>query len=152
MSNYTCKIYCIHDAITLSTPIFMTQRPTHLFLQRLKSLRKKAGLTQQDMADRIGLNQATYSAMERGRQSVLSDYLFQIAEILNIPVWQIFASPQEAGVLDNNEDQTFFEMWLRLTPVEREVLKAMTDQIMQKKALEEIRDTAFLSETISQVS
>ena len=129
----------------------MTQRSINLFLLRLKNLRKKAGLTQQDIADRLGLNQATYSAMERGSQSILSDYLFKIAEILKIPVWQIFANPNEAGVLDK-EDKTFFEMWIKFTPTEREVFKAMAGQIMQKKALEEIRDSAFLSENISQVS
>lgn len=129
----------------------MTQRSINLFLQRLKNLRKKAGLTQQDVADRLGLNQATYSAMERGSQSILSDYLFKIAEILHLPIWQIFATPHEAGLLDK-EDKAFFEMWIKFAPTEREVLKAMADQIMQKKALEEIREASFLPESISQVS
>lgn len=129
----------------------MTQRPIKLFLKRLKSLRKKAGLTQQDVANKLGLNQATYSAMERGSQKILSSYLFQIAEILQIPIWQIFANPHEAGVLDK-EDQTFFKMWMQFTSIEQEILKTVADQIMQKKALEEIRESSFHSETISQVS
>ena len=129
----------------------MTQRPIKLFLKRLKILRKKAKLTQHDIASKLRLNQATYSAMEKGRQTILSNYLFQIAEILRIPVWQIFADAETVGTFDE-KDEGFFEMWKRFDSAEREILKAMADQIMQKKALEENQDASFLSEKISKVS
>lgn len=129
----------------------MTQRSINLFLQRLKELRKEAGLTQQDIAAKLGLNQATYSAMERGSQSILLDYLFQIAEALQIPIWQMLADPNEAGAIKKN-DKNFFDMWIKFSPTEREVLKLMADQIMQKKVLEELRASFFVPENVSQVS
>ncbi len=113
----------------------MTQRSIKFFLQRLKSHRKKVGLTQQNIADRLGLNQATYSAMERGSQSILSDYLFQIAKILNIPVWQLFAEPETVGTFDG-KDKDFFEMWKQFDSIEQGLLKEMAKQIMRKKELE----------------
>ncbi len=125
----------------------MTQRSINLFLQRLKELRKKAGLTQQDIADRLGLNQATYSAMERGSQSILSDYLFKIAEILRIPIWQMFVDQQ--GVEFFKEDQNFFDMWKQFTSVERNILKSMAEQIMQKKLLERHESPLVMTEILS---
>ncbi|GEM_PF-6908923 len=129
----------------------MTQRSINLFLQRLRELRKEAGLTQQDIAEKLGLNQATYSAMERGSQSILSDYLFKIAEVLRIPIWQMFVEPDEAGAVKKT-DKKFFDMWIKFSPTEREVLKVMADQIMQKKALEEIQQSSFFSEAAPQLS
>lgn len=129
----------------------MTQRSINLFLKRLKELRKEAGLTQQDVADKLKLNQATYSAMERGSQSILLDYLFQIADLLKIPVWQLFADPLEVGTL-RKDDQNFFEMWTKFNPQEREILGAMAEQILRKKILEDVHQNSFLPEALTQVS
>lgn len=129
----------------------MTQRSINLFLKRLKELRKEAGLTQQDVADKLKLNQATYSAMERGSQSILLDYLFQIADLLKIPVWQLFADPLEVGTL-RKDDQNFFEMWTKFNPQEREILGAMAEQILRKKILEDVHQSSFLPEALTQVS
>lgn len=125
----------------------MTQRPINLFLQRLKELRKEAGLTQHDIAAKLGLNQATYSAMERGSQSILSDYLFQIAEILNIPLWQMFVDYQEARTF--KEDQVFFDMLKQFNSKERNILKSMAEQIMQKKLLERHESSLVMPDILS---
>ena len=105
------------------------------FLERIRMLRKKAGRTQQEMAEPLGLNQATYSAMERGSQKIYSDYLPKIAKTIGIPAWQLFAEPEEGGILDE-ETTAFLEMWKKFNPTERDLLKAMAEQIFRKKELE----------------
>ena len=113
----------------------MFQRRMTAFLRRLKGLRKKAGLTQQDVAGRLKLNQATYSAMEGGRQSIILDYLFEVAETFGLQVWQLFVDSNEVNIFEK-EDQHFFEMWQQFNTEEREIIKGVATQIAKRKELE----------------
>ena len=53
---------------------------------RLKIARKKAGLTQAEVAARVGITQPTYSELERG-ESLGSKHLPSIAKVLNVSVY-----------------------------------------------------------------
>lgn len=54
---------------------------------RLKSARKSAGLTQSQIAQKVGIKQATYSGLETGKQ-ISSTLLPQIAFVLGVrPYW-----------------------------------------------------------------
>lgn len=47
----------------------MTNFNSHfIFLERLKNLRKEQGLTQQGIADKIGINRGSYSNWENGKR------------------------------------------------------------------------------------
>jgi len=52
--------------------------------ERIKELRTKRGLTQQHMADSLGMNRANFSNYERGIAVPPSDTLTRIAELLNV--------------------------------------------------------------------
>ena len=64
----------------------MAKVPLHIMLRRA---RKQRGLTQGQVADLIGVAQATLSAHERGRELVPKGRLLRLAEILTL-------DPQEA--------------------------------------------------------
>lgn len=54
---------------------------------RLKQARKKAGLSQSDLAERVGIKQASISEIERGLVRT-SGYLIQMAKALDVdPLW-----------------------------------------------------------------
>ncbi|WP_054064762.1 XRE family transcriptional regulator [Pseudomonas asplenii] len=54
---------------------------------RLKKARKDAGLTQAELADRVGIKQASVSEIERGLTRT-SGYLVQLAQVCGVdPVW-----------------------------------------------------------------
>ena len=46
--------------------------------------RKAAGMTQQGMADRLGVNRATYVNMEMGRRRVPLDIVWRMASVLGV--------------------------------------------------------------------
>lgn len=48
----------------------------------LANLRKQQGVDQKDMADRMGLSQASYSRLEGGKSSFSVDQMFQAANAL----------------------------------------------------------------------
>ena len=102
------------------------------FLKRLRMLRRKAGVSQQEVSKHLGLNQATYSAMERGRQKIFTEYLPKIAEAIDIEVWELFIEPGAIGKFDE-QTKKFLEMWKYFDASEKQVLMAMAEQICQKK-------------------
>lgn len=72
------------------TPAMQPGRPAKKertpFGQRLHALREQAGLSQQQLADRIGLTQRAYAYWERHPVALRPDQLLKVAEALNVSV------------------------------------------------------------------
>lgn len=66
---------------------------------RILEICKQAGITQKELAERIGLSAVGLSKAINGNPT--KDTLEKIATALNVPMWQLFASPQE--VTGDNE-------------------------------------------------
>ncbi|ABD27450.1 putative prophage repressor [Novosphingobium aromaticivorans DSM 12444] len=54
------------------------------YLERLAALRKRKGLTQVDLAERMGVEQPTIQRWERGQREPKFEQLFRLAEILGV--------------------------------------------------------------------
>lgn len=52
--------------------------------RRVRLLRENAGLTQSDVADRLGISQAAYSRMESGASDLSLTRLLRIADMFNV--------------------------------------------------------------------
>jgi transcriptional regulator with XRE-family HTH domain len=66
------------------------QRP--VFGQRLHVAREAAGLSQQQLADKLGMSQRAYSHWERRPVALRPDQLQSLAAALNIPVETLLAN------------------------------------------------------------
>lgn len=55
-----------------------------VFGANLQYFREKAGLSQAALADRMGVDRAHISAMERGQQNVTIITLWHVAEVLDV--------------------------------------------------------------------
>lgn len=71
-------------------------------IDRIKSLLKGLGLTQQDLADKMGLQLQSIKQM-LNKSSLRTDTLKRIADALGVPMWQLFASREE--VMGENAGQ-----------------------------------------------
>ncbi|WP_247930729.1 helix-turn-helix domain-containing protein [Streptococcus mitis] len=56
------------------------------FHEKLKMLRKKEGLTQQEVADKIGINRPSYSNWEKGRREPSFENLSMLACIFDVSI------------------------------------------------------------------
>jgi transcriptional regulator with XRE-family HTH domain len=54
--------------------------------QRIRGARKTAGLSQEDVALRLGMTDAGYGHYERGRQPFTLELVFKLADILGQPI------------------------------------------------------------------
>jgi transcriptional regulator with XRE-family HTH domain len=62
------------------------------FGQRLNGLREVAGLTQAQVADKLGMSQRAYSHWERRPVALRPEQLQSLAVVLNIPVGTLLAN------------------------------------------------------------
>lgn len=55
-----------------------------------ESARKKAGLTQKELAEKLGVDQSAVSFWETGRSAPRGAKLFRLADILNCTIDELF--------------------------------------------------------------
>lgn len=63
---------------------------------RIKEICKEKGITLEDLAKRLGILRTSLS-QALSRNSFSTDKLSDIANALNVPMWQLFASPEEVA-------------------------------------------------------
>lgn len=111
------------------------------FSERLKKLRKDTGLTQVDVASKLGISQQAYASWERGVKKPTQDNLVKIAQVLNVSVdYLVGNSEEKTDELDNIE--LLFRMNSKgLTEKEKEIFKRELIEFMEerKKAFEKKR-------------
>ena len=65
------------------------------FSERLKDLRKQVGLTQVDVAEKLGISQPAYASWERGAKKPTQDNLVKIAQILDVSIDYLVGNSEE---------------------------------------------------------
>lgn len=103
------------------------------FSERLKKLRKDTGLTQVDVASKLGISQQAYASWERGVKKPTQDNLVKIAQILDVSIDYLVGNSQETlGELDNIE--LLFRMNSKgLTEEEKETFKKELIEFMEER-------------------
>ena len=103
------------------------------FSERLKNLRKEVGLTQVDVAGKLGISQQAYASWERGVKKPTQENLVKIAQIMNVSVdYLVGNSEKRTDELDNIE--LLFRMNSRgLTEEEKKVFRKELIEFMEKR-------------------
>lgn len=103
------------------------------FSERLKYLRKQAGLTQVGVAEKLGISQPAYASWERGVKKPTQDNLVKIAQTLNVSVdYLVGNSEEKADELDNIE--LLFRMNSKgLSDEEKKVFKKELIEFMEER-------------------
>lgn len=69
----------------------MSATPTRVkFGKRLRELRKKVGLSQEELGFRAGIHRTYVGSIERGEQNVSIDNVHKLAKALRIPANNLF--------------------------------------------------------------
>lgn len=67
---------------------------------RIKELLKEKHYTQQELADKMNVSLSAVRQMVAA-ESLTTATLEKIATVLNVPMWQLFASPEEVQLTSN---------------------------------------------------
>lgn len=66
-------------------------------MNRIRTLRLRAGVTQVELARRVGCGQSTLSDIESGKTDPSQKRLEAIARALNVPIASLFEEPSQSG-------------------------------------------------------
>lgn len=64
---------------------------------RIKSLRQGKGLTQEALAEKVGISSKYLSSIERGKENPTLDTLIKLAKALKVELFEIFLYAHEAS-------------------------------------------------------
>jgi putative transcriptional regulator len=73
----------------------MTSPSTARISNCIRALRTDASLTQQDLADRIGVTRQTVNAIEGDKYSPSLEVAFRIARVFDVPLEKVFQYVQQ---------------------------------------------------------
>ena len=68
---------------------------------RIAEARERSGVSQVEVADRLGLPRSAISKMENGEQRIESLALAAMARLYGVPVASLLADEEEVGAADN---------------------------------------------------
>lgn len=86
------------------------------FEHNLKKLRKAKGLTQSELAEKLGINRATLASYEEGRAEPKFENLILIATYLNCGLDEMLRAPLKSNE-QRNEHQGFESKSLQILPI-----------------------------------
>lgn len=105
------------------------------FSERLKKLRKDAGLTQVDVAEKLGISQPAYASWERGIKKPTQENLVKLSKILYVSVDYLLGNTENQQTSDALDDiELLFRMNSKgLTDEEKTIFKKELIEFMKKR-------------------
>lgn len=105
------------------------------FSERLKKLRKDAGLTQVDVANKLGISQPAYASWERGIKKPTQENLVKLSKILYVSVDYLLGNTENKQTNDVLEDiELLFRLNSKdLTDEEKAVFKKELIEFMEER-------------------
>ena len=102
------------------------------FPKRLAAIRKQKGLTQQQMADTIGIHVSQYKRYEAGNSQPTLEVFRKITLALNASADSLLFEDDERGPSKNDSLRLQFEAVSKLEPEERAVVMELIDGMLLK--------------------
>lgn len=100
-------------------------------MNRLKELRKEEGLTQKELADKIGVHYRTLQNMENGESQIKPDKAQQLADYFGVRVAYLLGYSDYKNKEDFIEQQTREE--LKLSPSEKKLRNQIKQEIKAER-------------------
>jgi transcriptional regulator with XRE-family HTH domain len=82
--------------------------------QRIKEIREEIGISQQDLAERLGVLRPTISQMENGERKITTDELIKLSEILNKSVPYLIGLEYEPEIVLEERRKSMIKPQIRI--------------------------------------
>jgi transcriptional regulator with XRE-family HTH domain len=134
------QAFPLTDETAVYTPAMQTGRPAKTertsFGQRLHTLREQAGLSQQQLADRIGLSQRAYAYWERHPVALRPEQLLSLAQALNVSVDDLVGTngTKKRGTGPTGKMKQLFEAASRLPRSQQQKITALLEPFIAHHA------------------
>lgn len=97
-------------------------------------MRQNKGLSQETMADLIGITQSNYSRRENGKKKITENEWKKIAKALNVELEEIYQPStidtiQYKASLNNNQDSSTLSRYIKSLEIENANLKQKIEKL-----------------------
>lgn len=97
-------------------------------LANMRQARKKRGIRQYEMAEKLGYQPGLYNKIELGHKRLHLSTLFEFAKVLDIPLSDLFLHPD----VEKRSVNEKFEKLISLPEKEREAVERMMDMAIER--------------------
>ena len=105
--------------------------------KRIKSARERTGLTQKELAEKLGISQSTMQRYETGKEKITVDALVKLSEITKEDInWIVYGNAKEMSI-DTKTAQLIKKMEGEDATTVREIIE-MAETIMIKNQAKRI--------------
>jgi transcriptional regulator with XRE-family HTH domain len=106
------------------------------FGQRLHTLREQAGLSQQQLADKLGLTHRAYAHWERNPLALRPDQMLNLAQTLNVSVDELVGTngTRKRGTGPTGKMKQLFEAASRLPRSQQQKIAAVLEASVNQHA------------------
>jgi len=114
-----------------------SERPRTAFGQRAFTARQALGLSQAEVAAKLGITQAGYAAWERDPVALRPEQICRLAEVLNVSVEQVLGveeKPARQGG-PTGKARRLFEQLSKLPRAQQQHVLTVVEAFVEKKAV-----------------
>ena len=111
--------------------------PRTQFGERLNAAREVLGLSQAQVADKLGITQTAYASWERHPVALRPDQIEKLTEILNISVDELFGKEEKNGRRSGGpvgKARRLFEAVSKLPRLQQQHVLTVVEAFVEKKA------------------
>ena len=94
---------------------------------RIRALRMRAALSQQALADKVGVSKVTISSLECGRMQLSLDYMKRLAAVLAVPPVDLLLEDEQNTFL-REEEMELIRMYRAAGSFQRELIQRVAEQ------------------------
>ena len=113
-----------------------SSRPRTVFGERLRAARETLGFSQAQVAEKLGISQASYGAWERDPVALRPDQIEKLTEILNVSVDELFGKEEKNGRRSSGpvgKARRLFEAVSKLPRSQQQHVLTVVEAFVEKK-------------------
>lgn len=114
----------------------------------LKRVRKRLNLTQQEMAERVGLSRAAYANLETGPTRIINDAVEKVAELADISLAELVTGYRTTDELEQELDRVQQSSGRRIADLETRLLSREAEIATLKELIDTLRDSVRTKDEI----
>lgn len=101
--------------------------------KKLRTLRSNAQISQQDIADFVGVDRKTYINWENETNDIKSEYLPKLAEKLDIEIKDLFNDEAKTNIKQEFNDSTFNNSVMIMMVTDKKMMTEVLKILQPKK-------------------
>lgn len=112
--------------------------------ENIRLYRKKANMTQKQLAEKLGVKNTAVSNWENGQNSIDTELLFRVCDVFGITINQIYGIEETESTETNYSDASFLAFDSELSPHEKALVSAYRENPAMQSAVDKLLEEGFL--------